>query len=85
MPMKTLLTYCLLLVATGALAQGSPQATAQASNRKTVLLVPPAPAAATAPAVGPNAVPPLTVPRSQYIMTDGRITGGKTTFKSKKK
>ena len=75
--MKNLLL--LLLVVSGA---ASAQ-TAPAANRKTVLLATPVPA--TPAAVGTHAVPPLAVPRSEYIMTNGRITGGKTTFKLKNK
>lgn len=79
--MKNLLLLLLLIVSGAASAQTAPAA--PTANRKTVLLATPAPA--TPAAVGTHAVPPLVVPRSEYIMTNGRITGGKTTFKSKKK
>ena len=77
--MKNLLLLLLLLIVSGA---ASAQ-TAPAANRKTVLLATPAPV--TPAAVGTHAVSPLVVPRSEYIMTNGRITGGKTTFKLKNK
>jgi hypothetical protein len=84
--MKTLVTTLFLLCSGAVMAQGtSPKQPASGANRKTVLLAAPAAKPTEAAAVGPNAVPQLATPRSEYIMTDGRVTGGKTTFKSKKK
>ncbi|HEX8660197.1 MAG TPA: hypothetical protein VF690_21815 [Hymenobacter sp.] len=85
--MKPLLIITLLLFCSGAaMAQATPPKQApSASNRNTVLLDSTAGRKTQSAAVGPNAVPSLTVPHSEYIMTDGRVTGGKTTFKKKNK
>jgi hypothetical protein len=84
--MKTLFAALFLLCSGPVMAQGTtPKQAPPATNRNTVLLATPAPKTTAPAAVGPNAVPALKTPRSEYIMTDGRVTGGKTTFKTKKK
>ncbi|WP_156176265.1 hypothetical protein [Hymenobacter terrenus] len=84
--MKILFASLLALAPGMGLTQGTtPAKAAPAPKRQTILLAAPAPAAPSESKVGPNAVPALTVPRSQYITENGRIVGGKTTISRSKK